>query len=101
MMDTRRLFHALVFALICSVAILPLPVLKYGLFLVPFIVSTTWVAYDGCVMNPRNTDGTRQHDMSVVFAYFGWNVPRRKIGYLLGAGMVLLPTIIAGRVLWA
>lgn len=100
-MNARSLFHALVFVLICIVAILPLPVLKYGLFLVPFIVSATWVAYDGCVLNPRATDGTRRHDMGAVFAYFGWEVPRRKMGYLLGAGMVLLPTIIAGRVLWA
>ena len=100
-MNARGLFHVLVFVLIFTVSFLPLAVLKYGLFLVPFIVSTTWIVYDGCVLNPRNADGKRQHDIQAVLAYIGWDIPRQKIGYLVGSGMVMLPTIIAGRALWS
>lgn len=101
--DVRLAFHGLVLLLIINTAFLPLSVLKsYGVFLVPFAVSVTWVVCDGCVLNPRRANGTRQNDLHhFLQQHLRWDVPEHKVKFLVYSGMVLLPTIVAGRALWA
>jgi len=97
----RLLFHTFVFLLILSTAFFPLSWMRYGLFVVPYVVSVTWVVCDGCMFNPRRANGTRQNDLHTILQRLGWNLPEHTVKFMVYSGMVLLPTIVAGRALWA
>jgi hypothetical protein len=98
-MDVALVFHVLLFFLIVSTAFYPIKVLRSGVFAVPFVVSLTWVFCGGCVFNRRRTDGTRENDMHRVLTAVGLDVSEATAKYMVYSGIVLLPTIMVGRVL--
>lgn len=99
-MDLALVFHVLLFFLIISTAFYPIKVLRMGVFVVPFVVSLTWVLCGGCVFNRRRPDGTRQNDMHRVLTAMGFDVTEATAKYIVYSGIVLLPTIMVGRVLF-
>ena len=100
-MDVALVFHVLLFFLIVSTAFYPITVLRTGVFMVPFVVSLTWVFCGGCVLNRRRTDGTRQNDMHRMLTAMGFDVTESTAKYMVYSGIVLLPTIMVGRVLFS
>lgn len=100
-LDAQMCIHIFIFLLIVSSAFYPIYILKKGVFLVPFIVSVSWIIFDGCIINRRLQNGRRQNDMHVLFQYFEWNVSESKAKFMIYSGMVLLPTIMLSRVLYA
>ena len=99
----KLVLHVVVSALIVSTAFLPVSWLRRGLFVVPFVVALTWVAWDGCVLNQKKTcaGGTRRYDdFHMLLNRSGVPIHKRTARFVIYAVIVLLPTIMLARVLW-
>ena len=98
-MDMSIAFHVALFVLVVSTAFYPLSVLRRGVFVIPFLVSFSWVMFGGCVLESRQADGTRRNDMHRVLSAMGIGVTEATAKYIVYSTFVLLPTIVAGRAL--
>ena len=94
----KLVLHVVVSALIVSTAFLPVSWLRRGLFVVPFVVALTWVAWDGCVLNQK--DVRWRYEALRRLSHAAESIHKRTARFVIYAVIVLLPTIMLARMLW-
>jgi hypothetical protein len=99
-MRFRHIIHGLVGILIISTAFMPLWMLRKGVFAVPFLVSLTWIVFNGCILHSNTPTGQRQNDLYIFFRMLALPISEVKCKYIIYSGMILLPTIMCGRLLY-
>ncbi len=97
-MNIKLIIHIIVFIFICSTVFFPMSLLKKGCFIIPFLVSTSWVVFDGCILN--STKGNeRKNDLYIICQTLNIQISHSRCKYIICSGIVLLPTIMFARLM--
>ena len=89
--------HATLFILMLSIAFWPLAYVKYTI-MAPFAVTLSWLLFDGCALNTRNTDATRNEEISALVQKV-FQIEKDSAGGLIFVAFMFVPTFICIRLL--
>ena len=97
-MNIKLIIHIIIFIFICSTVFFPMSLLKKGCFLIPFLISVSWVLFDGCVLNSTHENG-RINDLYIICQTMNIQISHSRCKYIIYSGIVLLPTIMFARLM--
>lgn len=87
--------HLFVIAFILSTAFLPFKLMR-KVYMVPALISISWVIFGQCIMSPSSTDAN-DYDTTRIFRWFIPQIDGKTVSDIVVAITVTLPTIMFYR----
>lgn len=72
-MDALFALHLLIFGIILSIPLWPIPYLKYGIY-VPILIAILWVVFNGCPLTKYQTNLNTPSFTREIYAYIIPNI---------------------------
>ena len=98
-MNIFYIIHIILFLFLIAIIFLPCNIQKYGLFLIPFFVSLSWLIFNGCPINLLHKEKVQDKNfVQSILELVNIKISRNYSIYIMTFILILLPTIYAIRI---
>ena len=98
-MNIYYIIHIILFLLLLLILFMPLKIQKYGLFIIPLIVSFLWIIFNDCPLNGlHKKEVENKYFLQSLLKLFNIDITKKLSRHIMTFIFILIPTLYCIRI---